>query len=85
MGRSICYECLVCFLFFLRLLHFVLVWCYDKTDLLYVTVVFPMMITTSELDDGSIQILRDYIDELLLCVFPLLHAKLIPLINIWAT
>ena len=34
-----------------------------------------MMITTSELDDGSIQILRDYIDELLLCVFPPLHAN----------
>ena len=55
------------------------------TDLLYVTVVFPMMITTSELDDRSIQILRDYIDELHLCVYPLLHAKLIPIINIWAT
>ena len=38
-------------------------------------VVFPMMITSSELDDGSIQILRDSIDELLLCVIPLLHVN----------
>ena len=38
-------------------------------------VVFPMMITSYELDDGSIQILRDSIDELLLCVFPLLHVN----------
>ena len=43
---------------------------YDKTDLSPVIVVFPMMISSSELDDGSIQILRDSIDELLLCVFP---------------
>jgi hypothetical protein len=61
----------------------ILVCFYDKTDLFFVIVVFPTMITSSELDDWSIQILRDYINELLLWVFPCF--MLIPLINKWAT
>lgn len=84
MGRSICYGCLVCFLsslFFLSFWSFFII--YNRTDLFYVVVVFPTMITSSELDDGSIQILRDYINELLLCVFPCF--MLIPLINKRAT
>ena len=60
------------FSFFLPLF---LVSFYDKTDLSPVIVVFPTMITNAELDDGSIQILRDSIDKLLLCVFPLLHVN----------
>ena len=59
------------FSFFLRLF---LVCFYHKTDLSPVIVVFPMTITNAELDDGSVQMLRDSIDELLLCVFPLLYA-----------
>lgn len=39
---------------------------YGAEHLLRMLMVFPMMIVSSELDDGSIQILRDYIDELLL-------------------
>lgn len=70
---------------FFPLFPFVLVFffIYNRTDLFYVVVVFPTMITSSELDDGSIQILRDYINELLLCVFPCF--MLIPLINKRAT
>ena len=66
MGRSICYGCLVCFLSsFLSFVSFWFVF-YDETDLVYVIVGFPMMISSSKLDEGSIQILRDYVGELLL-------------------